>query len=86
MTQTHIEYKLDMIENKIDRLFGLLQHKNENSEYLTVSETTKLLRKTSFTIRRWIKQGKLVATKLNGGSQRDQYSIERQSIEKFLKG
>ena len=50
----------------------------------TVAEVAQRLGRSAYTIRRWIKEGKLDAIKLNGGGPKDRYLIEHREVQELL--
>lgn len=80
-----LQKKVDAIEKKIDWLIAN-QSKKEIPEYISVPEAAKICNKSELTIRRWIKDRKLEASKLASGSKQDKYIINRKTFENFLRG
>lgn len=58
--------------------------KNEDNEYLTTQQAAQFVKRSTETIRRWIRDDKLNGIKLNRGSDKDRYLIPKQSLEKLV--
>lgn len=59
-----------------------------NDQLMTVQEVADYLNITEWTVRKYIRQGKLTADKIgNGGNKgRKEYRVLREDVIKFLKG
>lgn len=74
------------IEEKVDRLqkdLRALKDGSDDSEYVTVAEAARILRRSPFTIRRWLREGKLDGSKTIDGS-KGQYLIRRKEVDSLL--
>ena len=74
----------DEIRSLRQDLRASMQLKGKAKPFYTVREAADLLGRTPYTIRRWIRDGKLEATKPNGGGARDQYLIEVGELRELL--
>ncbi|MBM4040365.1 MAG: helix-turn-helix domain-containing protein [Planctomycetes bacterium] len=52
--------------------------------FYTVRELAQQVGRSPYTVRRWIREGKLNAVKLNDGRPKDQYLIEAQDIQELI--
>jgi len=52
--------------------------------FYTVRELAQQLGRSPYTIRRWIREGKIHAVKLNSGGPRDQYLIEHEEVQELI--
>jgi len=60
-----------------------LKNGEEDSEYLTVAEAAKVLHRSRYTVRRWLRNGTIRGAKAGGGNG-GRYLIHREEIESFL--
>lgn len=58
---------------------------NTNTKLLSIREAAETLKRSTATIRRWIREDKIKAIKLNNGGDKDQYLIQSNEIEKLIK-
>jgi excisionase family DNA binding protein len=65
-------------------LKAALAPKWKTKPFYTVKELAKHLGRSTYTIRRWIRDGKLQAVKLNSGGPRDPYLIEHREVQELL--
>ena len=75
------------IEEKIDRVqqeLTALKDDGSEPEFITVSEAARILRRSPYTIRRWLREGKLDGSKTTNGS-RGQYLIRRAEVDSLLR-
>jgi len=56
----------------------------KSKPYYTVKDLAKRLGRSPYTIRRWIRDGKIEAIKLNSGGPRDPYLIDCREVEELL--
>ena len=56
----------------------------EEGDYFTVKQAAKYANKSASTIRRWIKEERIVAVKLNNGIQQDHYLICKQNLKRYV--
>ena len=65
-------------------LKATLTPKWKTKPFYTVQELAKHLGRSPYTIRRWIREGKIGAVKLNSGGPRDPYLIEHREVEELI--
>lgn len=70
------------LEIKLDQLKALLS--GHHKEYLTVEEVAALTGRAEFTVRRWIREGKLRAIRIAEGGPRGRLLISRAEIERII--
>jgi excisionase family DNA binding protein len=73
---------ISTLEAKIETLHALLTRKRK--DHFVVEEVAKLTGRSPFTIRRWIKENKLQAIRLQGGGPRGRLLIARSELEKLI--
>ena len=76
-----INQRLERIENQLQELFKLIRERTIESEYLTVADVAKLLKKETRTIHKWLDAGVLTRRKIGGA-----VLIEKAEIDAVLRG
>ncbi len=61
-----------------------LAPKHKSKPFYTVRELATELGRSPYTIRRWIREGKIDALKLNSGGPRDRYLIDYSQVQEML--
>ena len=74
-----IDGKIDAVQAELSALKDAL----ETPEFLTVAEAAKVLHRSPYTLRKWLREGKLEGSKTTEG-RTGQYLIRRQEIEALL--
>jgi len=77
-----IESLQQMLERRLDSLQGLLA--GNLKELLTVEEVAAMTRRSEYTVRRWISEGKLNATRIAEGGPRGRLLIPRAELERLI--
>lgn len=69
------------------RLDGLVELvKGRVKSHLTVSEVAEITGRSAFTVRRWVGEGRLPATRIDAGGPRGRLLIKQEHLEQFLSG
>ena len=75
-----IEVKLDRVQQELTAL----KNDGNEPEFITVSEAARILRRSPYTIRRWLREGELDGSKTTSGS-KGQYLIRRTEVDSLLR-
>jgi len=74
--------KLDAFESKLEALHSLLSARRK--DFYTVEETAGVFGRSTFTIRRWVSEGKLQATRVSGTGPRGRLLVARTELERLI--
>ena len=70
------------MSKKVDELLGQLSGKVK--AYYSSAEAADLTSRSSYTVRRWISEGKIKAVRVNGTGPKGRLLIPREELEKLL--
>lgn len=70
------------LERQLVDLRSLIEVRQK--ELMTVEELARLVGRSAFTVRRWISQGKIEATRVNGTGPRGRLLVRRSELAKLL--
>ncbi len=74
-----IEAKLDRVQEELEAL----RNGADDSPFVTVAEAAHLVHRSPYTVRRWLREGRLNGSKATNGS-KGQYLIPREEIDSLL--
>ena len=73
---------LQRVEFKLDQLNGVLA--GQRKDQYTVEEVAAAVGRAEYTVRRWIKEKRLKATRIHGTGDRGRLLIPRSELEKLI--
>src|SRR5947209_3581496 len=73
---------LDRILDELRVLRGLVE--GSHKPLLTVEEVARLTGRAAYTVRTWIKQGRLAATRIHGSGPKGRLLIPREQLDRLL--
>lgn len=88
--------RLDEVERLVRDLARAMPHLNEQlgilvdrfgacqKQFLRVDEVAELTGRSAFTVRRWIKDGKIEATRISQGGPRGRLLISRRELQRLV--
>ena len=80
---------ISLLQEQVSLLRQILKHlrryeSGSEGKNLSVTQAGKCLNRSPATIRRWIHEGKIKATKLNRGKRQDHYIINKDEIDRII--
>src|SRR4051794_40794523 len=73
---------LDLILDELRVLRGLVE--GNRKPLLTVDEVARLTGRAAYTVRAWIKQGRLAATRVHGSGPKGRLLVPREQLDRLL--
>jgi hypothetical protein len=78
----HLQAKIDKLASRLDEIHDLVT--GHTKEHLTVAEFAGSAGRSAYTVRRWISEGRLKASRISDTGERGRLLIHRSELQRLI--
>ena len=79
---THLQANINRLASRLDEIHELVAGRTK--ENYTVAESAHMFGRSAYTVRRWITEGKLKASRVIGTGERGRLLINREELQRLI--